>query len=479
MTYPYIDHQKLLELADAGLFDKLEGAIVGGPPAAAAVADPQKQIAETQRLIKTQYGLSPTLVGSMPTGLNIPGDVDIDFLAAIPQRQQFLSTLAQLEQGGYFRPSPHNRPGTTHAVFTAPAETTGGYPVDFAVSYGPDASRFLEQRRKLMQATSTLDPELKSQLIERKRVLRNTPFDLGKRRYSGFKRDLDSALLGEEVLQLKRKPLEPVGIDKVARILDISNPEDKKRLDAYLGAKNLHGHRTPHAEKLLETGKVMSGLEALQRGHLQDYEHGYLPGIRSSFKLPELSTAQLQTLSKALLRETPDTTTLKRLGTETGASPAELRGALLRHRKSEIDAFLSAHPDSEDWRMANLRIPKLSPNVFLTAKGVVGDKGYGDVGMLFRTDRAKASPYVTLIENEAILGPKKGLQMQNLDIKRGLVFGSLDRIKMLEQKHPQYTYVDEAAVPESVRSLSSLAPGELHRRLLPHLNEGTLRVRQG
>ena len=132
----------------------------------------------------------------------------------------------------------------------------------------------------------------------------------------------------------------------------------------------------------------------------------------------------------------------------------------------------------EDWRMNHLRIPKLSPNVFLTQGGLLADKGYGDVGLLTHTRKAQQSPYMTMIHNEAILAPKRWLEMQTLDAHKGLVVGAKDRIAALEAAHPEYTYVDESAIPKQ-HMMSSISTGELGKRVIPHLMDGTLRVRQG
>lgn len=463
----------LEELAAPSLLRDLEARLVG-PTGDKEAPNPGAQIRAARGYVLRQYGLRPVLSGSMPLKLNVPGDVDIDLFASVQDRARFEQAQARLQHDARFRASPYNAPGASYAVYTMPTEATGGYPVDFAIAHGEAAAAYKQQRRRAEAAAATLSPELRSALVERKRVLRNTPFDIGGLRYKAFKRDLDGALLGEAPVRLARTPLS----EKVARVLDPSIAEDRAYLESYLNAPNLHGHRTPHVDTVLETGRVMSGLDALRRGHLKDYESGFLPGFRDTFRVPTLSPAHLDALQRATLRDTPDAAALTALEAETGVSRNELRGALIRDRHREVSKFLAGREDDAAWHAKHLRIPKLSPNVFLTRGGLVDDKGYGDVGFLFRTDAPQTSPYLTLIENEAVLGPKKGLRMRSLPTKRALVVAPKERLEALSAAHPDHTFVDEAHLPED-RRLGAMAPGELTRRVLPQALDGTLQLLQG
>ena len=475
-AYALGQEEALRQLATPGLFGKLESKLVGGAPATPASAlDPatQAQITRERRALSKQFGVKPLLTGSMPLGLAIPGEVDIDFFARARDQAHLDEITKKLMEGGYYKPSPFNVTGANYAVFTAPTEATGGTPIDFAVAHGDPAKAYAESVKRNMQAAAQIPDDLRQQLIERKRVLKNTPFDVKHLRYKAFKRKIDRTLSGPEgPVRLTR--------DKIARILNLENPDDADHLKSFLANPNLYGHRTTNAESVLESGKIMPGLEAMRRGLLKDYESGFLPGLRSEFHLPELSHDQLRRLSAATLQaQGPDTAMIQSIAKETGSDPLSLKGALIRHRTKDVNQFLETLGDkAEDWRVNHLRIPKLSPNIFLTHGGLVDDKGYGDVGFLMHTNKAQTSPYLTMVNHEAIVAPKSGLRMQTLNARKGLVVAPQERLQELETAHPDYTYVAESALPKE-KLLPAISVGELGRRVLPQLAEGTLKVRQG
>ncbi len=432
----------------------------------------QAQISQARDAIAKRYGVTPRLAGSLPLKLNIPGEMDVDFTVPIRSTDKFRRVTKSLSGDPRFQGSPYNRDGTGHFVFTAPEGTFGPLPVDVAVSHGEHAAQFAKALKERQATADALPEDVRNALVERKRVLKHTPFDIGGKRYKAFKRELNRELTGGKDVELRRRPLE----EKTARVLDPANEKDNAELEAFLANPALHGHRTPHAEQVLSTGKLMSGLEALRRGHLTTYESGYIPGMRSKFEIPKLSKTQLDTLTKAWLKETPDYAAIDALGHPRDA----LKGALVRDRFSAVDRYLRQTPDGEEWRKEHLRIPKLSPHVFLTEGGLLKNPGYGDVGILAHTPKAETSPFLTLINRESILAPSSGLRSRGIDPKKGLVVSNPARIKELEAQFPEYTYVPEEAVYarglgyENTRSLDELA-----RRVVPRMLDGTLDARQG
>lgn len=465
---------RLRAIARPGLLERTERLFVRPPVAPVSpetAAQAQSVLKSEQTSLRKAYGIRPKLFGSMATGLNVPGDVDIDMFTHVPDKAKFEAAVQGLTASGKYRSSVLNKPGAALQVFKRDAAGPGDYPIDVVLGYGDDAAAFAKQINERSQAAAAIPEDIKRQIIERKRYYRHSYLDPGKRRYTAFKQELDRALTPHPSVQLDR--------GKIARVLDPSNPDDAAHLEQFLSAPNLYGHRSTNAESILSSGEIMPGLEALRRGMLKDYEHGFLPGMRSEFKVPELDPDQARRLSAAVLQRRPDGIQLRQLAEETGSDPLALKGALIRHRPDDVNRFLGGLGDkAENWRLKNLRIPKLSPNIFLTEGGLVDDKGYGDVGFLLHTDKAQQSPYMTMVNHEAVVAPKQGLEMQTLNARKGLVVAPQEKLQALEQAHPEYTYVPEHALPKE-KLLSAISAPELGRRVLPRLAEGTLRVRQG
>lgn len=434
--------------------------------------DTRAQVSAVRRDLRERYGLRPQLVGSMPLRLNLPGEVDLDFVVPVSDVSAYRELLGRLDSDSKFRPSAYNKPNTVHAVYQAAPGTFGELPVDLAVTQGEMGRAFVRAMRDRKATAQKLPDDVRAALIARKNLLKHTPFDPGGVRYKHFKGRLDAALEGKDApTHSKRQPLEQT--QKTARVLDPSQEADAAELSAFLSHPELVGHRTPHAESVLETGKVMSGLEALRRGKLKSYESGYLPGLRGTIDVPSLSKSQLAELEAAWLKEQPDYDKIDALGYSRDA----LKGALIRDRFSKADKHVRQL--GEAWRKDHLRIPKLSPHVFVTRGGLLDEEGYGDVGILAHDRRARTSPFLTLITNEAVLSPSSGLRTRTLDVTKGLVVGSEDRIKQLQKKYPDYTYAPLASVLAAGKGLKPVTGAEITQRILPHLREGTLEVRQG
>lgn len=426
-------------------------------------------IAAARRHLKENYGLTPTLVGSLPLGLNVPGDVDVDLNMAIDDRQRYLQLVDKMNQDKLLKPSPMNAPNTAYHVFKAPEGVFGENPVDITLSHGALGNEFLAVQKRREQVAKALDPAVVESIIRRKAQVRQTPFDINKQRYRALKREINTALEGGTYTELKR--------DKLAYVLDMSRPNDQKRLDALLSSSNVYGHRTAHADTILEDGKLMSGLQALSQGKLKGYESGFLPGLRGNLDVPKLSPQELDRLERAWLRRDPDYSAVDSLGHPRDA----LKGALIQGRLKSVNKFLESMPpaEAEAWRTSHLRISKLSPHIFLTQGGLTKDKGYGDVGFLFKSNKAKSSPFVTLIQNEAVLSPDKALRMRGVSLRNAVVVAPTERIQELHKKHPGYTYVDEKALEERGKLLSTYDVAGAGKRMLGHATDGTLRVLQG
>ncbi len=419
--------------------------------------------------LKQHYGLSPTLVGSLPLGLNVPGDVDVDLNMAIADKAKYLELVERMNADSVFKPSEFNEPLTGYQVYKAPAGAFGTHPVDMTLAYGEQGQKFLDVIQRRGAAARTLPPDVAAALIRRKALLRATPFDVNKLRYDSLKKDINRALEGGTYTTLHR--------DKIARVLNMSDKKDKEQLDALLAHKDVYGHRTAHADTVLSSGKLMSGLQALSKGKLQGYESGFLPGLRGNLDVPKLTKQQLDTLSTAWLKDKPDYKAVDSLGHPRDA----LKGALIQQRLRDVNRHLDrmAPDEAESWRREHLRISKLSPHIFLTGQGLTADKGYGDVGFLFKDKRPTSSPFVTLIQNEAVLSPSKSLHMRDVNLRKALVVAPRSKIDELSAKHPGYDYVDEEALRERGKLLSTYDVAGAAKRLRGHATDGTLRVLQG
>lgn len=432
----------------------------------AGLAAARPVIDAAQSYLKTQYGIQPNLVGSLPLGLSVPNDVDIDMSSLVQDRDRYLRLIEQLSSDAHFKPSPYNKPGVAHNVYTAPAGAFGELPVDLAVSTGPGAEAFAAAHAKRLETARGMSDAEAAELIKRKAMLRNTLFDAKGYRYKKFKNQLNAALEGAE------KPTK-VFREKLARILSVSDPHVKNLLES----ENLYGHRTAHGDALLESGRLMSGIEALQKGKLQSYESGFIPGMRGKFEIPDLTRQQLDQLQKAWLKDTPDYNTVDAVGHPRDA----LKGALLRDRAKDVRKYLRGlDPDTaEKWRREHLRISKLSPHIFLTQGGLVDDEGYGDTGFLFRSNTATSSPFLTLIKNEAVISPRHGLDMRGVNLRNALVVAPDDKIEALDAARPDYDYLRASELKDTGKLMSVYDPASAARRAAEHIQRGTFKILQG
>ena len=452
-------------------FDRLGGGV--------PVVDPEHRyddltraqggIAAARAHLKKNYGLTPTLVGSLPLGLNVPGDVDIDLNMAIPDKARYLELVEKMNADKILKPSPMNQPNTAYNVYKAPEGVFGENPVDVTLSYGDRGREFLDVQRRREEVARALPPEVAAAIIRRKALVRATPFDINKQRYRYLKKDINRALEGGTYTELHR--------EKIARILNMSSAEDKKKLDDLLSAPDVYGHRTAHADAVLGSGRLMSGLEALSKGKLQNYESGFAPGRRGEFEVPKLKKEQLDRLAKAWLRDTPNYAAVDAISPSRDA----LKGVLIQKRLRDVNKFLDTKsPDeAEAWRREHLRISKLSPHIFLTQGGLTKDPGYGDTGILFRSKKPTTSPFLTLIQNESVLSPTKSLHMRGVNVRNAVIVAADDKLHELEKKHPGYTYVSESELAKRDKLLDTYHVGSAVKRLVPHVLDGTFKVLQG
>jgi len=258
-----VSKDRLRELAKPSLLNKIDRLFVS--PETRNTYDPddiRKGIRREAYRLQKAYGLKPKLTGSMHSGLNLPDSVDIDFFADVQDREQFRKVLQDLTESGVFAPSPYNKPGAGYAVFSRKTPGASGFPVDLAIAYGGPGAEYRDATTKLRRGVSMMDPELKAQLLAKKKLLRDTPL-FGKTRYRRFKREMRDVM---GVPTLSR--------EKLSYVVDPTLEEDRQRLLRFLKRKDVVGHRTHAGSEVLDIGGALPATELYRRGLLKDFETG-------------------------------------------------------------------------------------------------------------------------------------------------------------------------------------------------------------
>jgi len=436
--------------------------------------------------LKKRYNVTPHLVGSMPLGVNLPGDVDVDFVVPIRSPQKFKQVVKRLENNPRYVNSPYNKPGMNHYVFQREAQGPGDYPVDVGVSFGEPAKQFTAQRKAMKQVADQIPEETKQNIVAKKMLMKHTPFDIGKKgkRYKAWKKDLNRALnpLGGTI-ELGRKPAPPE-LAKVGEVIPVNTPEGAQQLEQFAKRRDVYGHRTHHADVILDKGKIMSATSALKQGQLKSFEAGFGGGHKEVTHGDVMTKDQLDRLQAAVLQQNPNEDAVGAVIDESGYG-ANYHGAMqefIRRRKTPIKQFLQsgAVEDPDKFRRRHLSVPKMSPHVFVTKNGVLDAPQYGDVSMLVRTHRAKPSPFTNLISREHVVTPLRPMEERKVNVKSGIIIAKRERVEELNKKHPNYRYVVEEDIPEGVRDqvfLPTRSVGEIGRRWLPAILRGEAKLR--
>lgn len=481
-----IDLNQFQTLGKKNLFNKVESLLTpkiqNEDPELAARA--QKATQAERDYFRKKYNVTARLTGSMPLKLGVPGDVDLDFYSRIKSPKKFNQVVARLESNPDYQGSKYNKPGAAFQVFQRQARGDDDFPIDFAIAYGPEADKLSLQLKKKEQAASVLPNEVKQKLVEKKMMLKHTPFDIKGKRYKAWKRDLDKALGEGEVIRLKRQPHPDLiaALDKTSAVLDLNNPDDLKKFRQFAEHKNLYGHRTPHAESVLESGKIISALEALQKGKVKTVETGRGVGSRKNVSTEDhLSNQQLRELQDALLAPTSaQVNRQKAEGIAVGADMHynEMMAEFLRRRKGAVKKHLGTIKEPEEYRQENLSIPKLGPNIFVTKGGVMNEPKYGDVSLLIKSRTAEKSPFANTLTDEHIVAPKKPGDMRSINVRSSMVIAPASKINILSKKFPDYRYVKEEQIPDEIRKAiykPTRSASEVTKRIIPKILSGELR----
>lgn len=484
-----IDVGQFQSLGKKNLFNKVEALLTPRikeeDPDLAAKA--QAATMAERDYFRKRYNVTARLTGSMPLKLGVPGDVDLDFYSRIKSPAKFNKVVARLEANADYHGSKYNKPGAAFQVFQRQAKSKDDFPVDFAIAYGPEADRLAKQLKKKEQVASSLPANVRQQLVEKKMMLKHTPFDVKGKRYKGWKRELDKALGEGEVIRLKRKPHPDLiaDLEKRSALVDLENPESLKKFRQFAKRQDVYGHRTPHAESVLEGGQIISAMEALKRGKIKSVETGRGVGGRKEVSTtPTLNKDQLNKLQNALLvgsSSEVDEDAAADVAVESQMDYHQMMGEFLKRRHGAVKKHLGQMgDDAESFRRKHLSIPKLGPNIFVTKGGVMDEPRYGDVSMLVRSRTAKQSPFANVLTNEHIVEPRRPMEPRSINVRSGFVIAPKDRVKALNKQFPDFQYVQEEQIPEELRKdifVPTRSAKEVATRIIPKIFTGELRFK--
>lgn len=134
-----------------------------------------------EQFLRDKYGGDVFLVGSLVTGLNVPGSVDFDFVLPADSPRRFHELKDALERD--FEPKPINRKTADYAVFQGAVLDEK---IDIALLPAHKA-QMIRERQIIVK--NSLSEEEKRRIISRKKRLRNLPI-LSRRIYNWYKRRL-------------------------------------------------------------------------------------------------------------------------------------------------------------------------------------------------------------------------------------------------------------------------------------------------
>jgi len=272
-------------------------------------------------------------------------------------------------------------------------------------------------------------------------------------------------------------------LQKSAEVMDLTKPEDFTKFQKFVSRQDIYGHRTPHAEAVLGSGKIISALEALQKGKIKSVETGRGVGARKDISIDnKLTSTQIQGLKDALLVPTTtkvDSDKAADIASEAGMEYNEMMAEFLRRKKGDIKKHLGTVSDPEEFRRSHLSIPKLGPNIFVTKGGLMDEPKYGDVGLLIRSRTAKPSPFANTLTDEHIIEQRKPGDPRSVSVRSSLVIAPQAKVRTLSRKFPGYKFVKEEQIPDELRKVlykPTRSPKEIATRIIPKLLSGELRL---
>jgi hypothetical protein len=193
----------------------------------------------------------------------------------------------------------------------------------------------------------------------------------------------------------------------------------------------------------------------------------------------DLAPEHLAQLEKSVLAATPDTSVYDTIAAQTGLTADQVKANFLRQRFNKARQFVRTQENPEAFREANLAVPKLSPNIFVTKGGVLDTPAYGNASLLFHTPHAAPSPYMNLVRDEYIVPPKDVMTPRAVPVRHGYAVLPKADIGQYEKTHPEMRYVAQEELPEDLRSRLFKPTHDIKEtweRWLPAATQGNLRV---
>ena len=230
----------------AGFFDELQK-IAG--------VDIHQRAAEIQGAVAKDLKISankPFLTGSMALGLNVPGKADYDYGVPIGSKREYRRVMRHLDKSPNWKPSNYNKGNSDYMVYQG---KIGKDPVDVALLYGAKGEF---QRYAIEAANKALTPEARERIIAKKKLVKS-PF-VPKFIERRVKRGIDARL----------------GLPRFTKnTLNWLHAKEKTALDPkQLGRSDVFGHRTHNLAPIIESGRLLSAVQAAREGGLKDYETG-------------------------------------------------------------------------------------------------------------------------------------------------------------------------------------------------------------
>lgn len=469
-----LDLPRIKNLTTPGILDTIESWLtptLSGDSAETFHRAKRVALAE-QKSLKSRFGLQPVWFGSMPMGINLPNDVDIDLFTPVPDKAQFDKVISALKDDPNYYYSKMNTPNTGFQVFKRRAKDADDYPVDIALALGPGALEHASKLRAGIAATAALPDETRQSIIKKKHQLKKSPLSRGGSRYYNWKAELAKAT----GTYSPRTHLE-----KLSTLVDLSDQTQLSKFRQFTKYKDMYGHSTHNLDSILEGQGLMSALEALKRGKLRSYESGASQGTHATVEHNNLSNASLSKIEKAMLVAAPDTDIFSDLAETSGRSADAIKADFIRQRFSKIRTFLQEQDDPEEFRKDHFSISKLGPNIFVTKGGLLDTESYGDSAVLLRSRTAKKSPFMNLVTDEYIVPSKAVFEPRKLRIGSGYVLAPKVKIKALNTAHPDVKFVAKEDIPDDIKDTlykPTHSLKEVWERWVPKALAGELSVRQ-
>ena len=258
--------------------------------------------------------------------------------------------------------------------------------------------------------------------------------------------------------------------------MDLTDPAQRATFEDFVRSSECYGHSTPNIEDVVNRGAVLSALDALREGRLKSYEEGFAQGDRSDLSTAELPEDVLSELKTKVLRPEPDTAAFDDAARQLGVRPIDVKASFIQQSFDDIKQFVNTQPDPEGFRQQHLSIPKLGPSIFATKGGILDTPAYGDAAVLFRAPDAIPSPHMNLVTGEHILPAIRPFESRQVPLEGSYILAPKEKVRHLEQSHPEYSYVTKEDVPEDINKTILKPPHSFTEpltRWVPNIAKGS------